>query len=449
MSVRKLLLTDHLLEEMEKDREKWSSMSLETGGYIFGRLYANGVAYATQVVLGGPKALRTPVSFTADNEYANRIKEKLQEEDPEIRLLGEFHVHPWKGEPTLSHGDMEQLKEVKKLRPWFFVLLGTVDEWRVFDIEVERESSMHLKNTTTKHIPFQVIKHTLGDEEKVFDRILRITNHELLVKKTVIIVGLGSGGSTIMKYLGCTGIGRMILVDGEELEVENVIRHEGGIEDVGKPKAEVCKKIVEAHNPFTVVEAYSFDAAKEFRKLEELASQSDLIIGSSGSHKVNNLLNKISIERNIPAIYGGVYEKALGGYVLAVKPFETACYNCMFDLTSKSFHVDKEAAQRYGLSEGELHHQQGLWIDISFPSLILCKMALALLEDKKLDYNLVLYDSVLEIEKLHVNRRNDCAVCNEKEWMRKQQEMVSKKKHSLREKFGGFIKWIDVKRRVC
>jgi molybdopterin/thiamine biosynthesis adenylyltransferase len=190
-----------------------------------------------------------------------------------------------------------------------------------------------------------------------------------------------------------------------------------------------------------VVEAYSFDVVKEFRKLEELASQSDLIIGSSGNSKVNNLLNKISIERRIPAIYGGVYEKALGGYVLAVKPLEAACYNCIFSLTSKSYHVDVEAAQRYGLSEDELHQQQGLWIDISFPALILSKMALAMLENKKLDYNLVLYDSALEVKKLYVNRRGDCPVCNEKEWIRKH-EKAFQKKHSLRERFRRLVKWM-------
>jgi molybdopterin/thiamine biosynthesis adenylyltransferase len=254
----------------------------------------------------------------------------------------------------------------------------------------------------------------------------------------VLIVGLGSGGSTIAKYMGCMGIGRIILVDNEELEVVNIIRHEGGINDIGKPKTQVCKQIIESHNPFTIVETYNLDAIKEFNKLEELALQSDLIVGSSGSAKVNNLLNKISIENRIPAIYGGVYEKALGGYVLAVKPLETACFNCLFNLTSSSYSVGKGVAERYGLSEDELHEQQGLWIDISFPSLILAKIASALLEGRQIGYNLVLYDSALEIRKLKVARRNDCAACNEREWIRKQ---AIEKKTSLRERLKRLIRW--------
>jgi hypothetical protein len=88
--------------------------------------------------------------------------------------------------------------------------------------------------------------------------------------------------------------------------------------------------------------------------------------------------------------------------------------------------VDREAARRYGLDEDELHQQQGLWIDISFLSLILSKMTLAILENKELDYSLAVYDSKMEIKKLPAAIREDCAVCNSEEWA-KQQEIPAKK----------------------
>jgi len=423
--VRKVLLTQDEFKKIEEDKKEWLPKGLETGGYIFGKLYPNGLAEIKHVVDGGPKAERSPISFSGDNENATRIKEELQKEDPEIRLLGEYHLHPWEGPANLSPGDVNQLREVKKQRPWFIVLLNTKEDYKVWDIETESTSADHESvsqpqmGNYLKSVPYQIVKTDLISKENVLDRILKITKHDILMKKTVLIVGLGSGGSTISKYLGCTGIGRIILVDKEKLEIVNLIRHEGGIEEIGKPKVEICKRTIESHNPFAVVETYNLDAAKDFTKLEKIASEVDLIIGSSGSNKVNNLLNKISVEMKIPAVYGGVYEKASGGYVLAVKPFETACYNCLFGITSRSYSVDKEAAKRYSLDENELHQQQGLWIDISFPSLIASKMALAILQDEKLDYNLVLYDSSLEIKKLKAARREDCAVCNEETWIRK------------------------------
>lgn len=424
--VRKVLLTHDELKKIEEDKNKWLPKGLETGGYIFGKLYPNGLAEVKRIIDGGPKAERSPISFSGDNENATRVKKELQKGDPEIRLLGEYHLHPWEGPSNLSPGDINQLKEAKKQRPWFIVFLNTKNDYKVWDIETESTSGDHqcmsqpkIESCYSKRVPYQIVKTEVGSKEDLLDRILKITKHDILMKKTVLIVGLGSGGSTIAKYLGCTGIGRIILVDDEELEAANLIRHEGGIEEIGKPKVEICKRTIESHNPFAVVETHNFDATKNFIKLEKIASQVDLIIGSSGSNRVNNLLNNISVEMKIPAVYGGVYEKALGGYVLAVKPLVFACYNCLFGLTSRSYSVNKEAAKRYGLDEDELHQQQGLWIDASFPSLIVSKIALAILQDEQIDYNLVLYNSSLEIKKLKAARRKDCAVCNEELWIKK------------------------------
>jgi len=407
--IRKVLLTEDQLLKINEDKNRWASRGLETGGYLFGHLYPNGLAEVTHVLDGGPKAERTPMSFSGDNEYATEVKTKLQKEDPEIALLGEYHLHPWDGYPIPSAGDVEQLKKAKEVRPWFFILLNTKSSFKFWDLKNESDVT---------EVRYQIVKAGMS-RERLLERILKTVRSEELISKTILMAGLGSGGSVIAKYLGCTGIGRMILVDNEDLEVENLIRHEGGIDDLKRAKTEICKRIIESHNPFVVVEGYNLNVEKNVDKLEELAMQSDLIIGSSGSPRVNRILNRISVKHRIPALYGGVYEKGLGGYILAVKPFETACFSCLFDLTSKSYSVDREVARRYGLDEEELHRQQGLWIDISFPALILAKLALAILQGEKLDYNLVLWSSDLEIKKLTVKRREDCSVCNEEGWRRR------------------------------
>jgi molybdopterin/thiamine biosynthesis adenylyltransferase len=408
MNVRKLLLPESELKKIEEDKNKWLAKGLETGGYLFGRLYPNGVAEVTHVIDGGPKAERAPASFSGDNEYATKIKDELRKENPKILLLGEYHLHPWDGIPRLSHIDLHQLKIAKELRPWFIVLLTTKDQFKIWDL-----------NDSIEPVEVQVqVAKCVENREKILDRILEITKHDILIRKTALIVGLGSLGSVVAKYLGCTGLGRMILVDNEELEVVNLIRHEGCIEEIGKRKVDICKRIIENHNPYCVVETYDFDATKNVDKLNELACESDLIVSSSGSPRISNILNKISLDNKIPAIYGGIYERAVGGFVLAVKPFETACLNCVFgsELIQKPLSIDKETIARYGLNEEELHKQQGLWIDISFPALIVAKTTLTLLEERQLDYNLVLYDSNLEITKVKVERRRNCASCNEEEW---------------------------------
>jgi molybdopterin/thiamine biosynthesis adenylyltransferase len=390
---------------------------LESGGYIFGKIHMNMVAEITVFVDGGPKARRSPASFTGDNEYATQKKRELQDIDPDIRLLGEYHLHPWTSFPKPSGGDLRQLQEVKNNeRTWYTIMLVTKTGFNFWDLNRDGE--------WFAEVPYQILPSNIHlTENRLLDRISKIAHHNILSQKTILIVGLGSGGSVIAKYLGCTGIGRVLLVDVEELEVVNVIRHEGELEDIGKAKTSICKRVIESHNPFTIVETYEVDVIKEVEKLEELVAKSDLIIGSSGSPKVNNILNKFSIEKGIPAVYGGIYEKASGGYILAVNPSKTACFNCLFNLTSKSSFMDRDAVRRYNLSEDELHAQQGLWIDISIPALLLSKVALQLLHGEEPECNLILYNSNFELKKAKVAKRDDCVVCNFEGWIRKQELM--------------------------
>jgi len=415
----KVIIRKDVLQKIHRDARFWSSRRLESGGYLFGIIHNPSlVIEPTDFIDGGPNARRTAISFSPDNEYAAARKAEIQTARPNIRLLGEYHLHPWSVYPHPSGGDKHQLQQIKNSqRPWYVIMLVTLNGFRFWDLDKQGKEFVEL--------PHQVIRIPASiDERELLDRVSKITQHELLAKKTVMIVGLGSGGSVIAKYLGNTGIGNFILVDNEKLELANVIRHEGTIEDIGKPKTEICRKAIELHNPFARIRTYEMDVLKETNRLEELVASSDLVIASSGSAKVNSLINKLSIEKNIPAVYGGIFEKASGGYVLSVVPNRTACFNCMFNVTAQSYYVDRSAAQAYNLSEDELHAQQGLWVDLSIPALCLAKLALMILQGKTAfleEYNLLLYTNPLDLKRYKVDRRIDCSVCNFEGWLRQQE----------------------------
>ena len=420
---RKVLLRSDVLESITDDDKRYSEKGLETGSYLFGKVYRNLVYDVTHRIDAGPKAERGPASFVIDEEYATHKKEELRAKDSDLRLLATQHLHPWNGEPHPSETDLNALKDASTDRPWYSIMLSTKDGFKFFDLNGEGDGFVE--------IPHQVIPSAI-EQEQIVDRIRLATQQGLLMEKTALLVGLGSVGSVVAKYMGNTGIGRLILVDFEELESINVVRHEGTIYDIGKPKAEICKRAIECHNPFTVVEAHSFDVTQHLSKIQELARQSNLIIGSSGSPKINRLLNRFSVDNNIPAIYCGIHEKASGGYVLAVYPKRTACFNCMFSITSQADRIEREEASRYGIPDEELHAQQGLWMDISIPALFTAKTALTMIQDEIPEFNLLLYDShpklqggqLIPVRAMKIERREDCSVCNFEEWARKQTEQV-------------------------
>jgi len=420
----KILIHQETLRKIRDDVNTWKPKGLESGGYIPGKIHLSNLVFEmTGFIDGGPNAKRTHCSFSGDSEYAAEKLMEAKAKDSEIRLLGEYHLHPWNGIAHPSQGDLEQIKEVKNgKRPWYVIMLAGNTGYAFWDLNKE--------GTDFAEIPHQVLRlpqHVEISREKLMDRVHRVIHHEALAKKTVTIVGIGSGGSVIAKYLAVTGIGRIILVDKDLLELANVIRHEGTIEDIGKPKIKICKRVVESHNPFTIVETHQIDALEEKEKLTELIARSDLIMASSGNSKVNNVINKIVLEKMVPVVFGGIFERAKGGYVLPVLPRRTPCFNCLFSLTSQAYNVDKDAAEAYNTPEEELHAQQGLWMDISIPTLIAAKVALMILQGNTEfleNYNFLLYKNPFDIKKIRLKKREDCFVCNFEGWRRQTEQTM-------------------------
>lgn len=77
---------------MRKDSSKYAP--LETGGVLLG--YRSGSsAVVTDLIHGGPKALRTRAEFRPDGEWqAQKIAERYAESGYVTTYLGDWHSHP-------------------------------------------------------------------------------------------------------------------------------------------------------------------------------------------------------------------------------------------------------------------------------------------------------------------------------------------------------------------
>ncbi len=70
--------------------------------------------------------------------------------------------------------------------------------------------------------------------EELFSRVYGLYETSVLAAKTALIIGVGSGGSTIALELVKAGVGNFILVDPDRIEVVNVVRHLCGLSDLGR-----------------------------------------------------------------------------------------------------------------------------------------------------------------------------------------------------------------------
>ena len=225
-----------------------------------------------------------------------------------------------------------------------------------------------------------------------------VLNHEALSDKTVAVFGLGSVGSRVALELGRAGVGKLILVDPDRLEIHNIVRHVASLEHIGRKKVNVVKEIINKFNPFAKIETHDeILDEKNPEKIEEIAKGCDLVVVSLGPHEANMLLDNILYPLGVPAVYSGVFRRGYGGTIYTVLPNISGCYNCaheaFIDKGILDFYMKKFGVTNFSLADlaeefidygspNILKAEPAINVDISIISEIQAKVALWILEDK-------------------------------------------------------------------
>lgn len=80
---------------------------------------------------------------------------------------------------------------------------------------------------------------------------------QALDRAAVGIAGLGGLGSNIAVYLARLGVGRLVLVDFDTVEVSNLNRQHYTMRDLGRPKADALRDQLIEINPYLDYETYT------------------------------------------------------------------------------------------------------------------------------------------------------------------------------------------------
>jgi molybdopterin/thiamine biosynthesis adenylyltransferase len=267
---------------------------------------------------------------------------------------------------------------------------------------------------------------------------LRIDNPDYplsrINKRSICVIGLGSGGSLISTYLAKSGVGKLTLIDGDILLEHNIIRHVCAINDIGRYKTFAVRdyilrristvKIITAEQDFSINDKYEEDYYKE------LLSSVDLIVSAVGDHAMNSRINSFAYKNKIPVIYAGAFDKISGGIMIRVDPLKKSiCYDCIY---SNNVNVGRtEITDKvifYGRNADDMLTQPGLGIDIDLITLPAVKLILStLLGDKEESgsftrdiyywYNKNLPDRKIETfvlyeERRALNKRPECSICS-------------------------------------
>jgi molybdopterin/thiamine biosynthesis adenylyltransferase len=143
----------------------------------------------------------------------------------------------------------------------------------------------------------------------------------------VAVIGLG-GGSVIAAWLAAMGVGTIIGVDFDRVELNNLNRQFFYTEDdVGEYKTTALKRRLNALNRDVQVEVHhrKIDSAQS---LADIIAGADLVVSAIDTPPLmgSRFVNSACLQLRIPSYYVSIGNKL--GFYYRVLPFESGCTDC-------------------------------------------------------------------------------------------------------------------------
>jgi molybdopterin/thiamine biosynthesis adenylyltransferase len=156
--------------------------------------------------------------------------------------------------------------------------------------------------------------------------------------KRILIVGCGSIGGFLGVELARAGVGRLMLVDHDQFEHENLFRHVLGMKHLYKNKAESLKEYITENIPYMEVNALPKRIEEALKDEEIDFSRLDATVVALGDSPTELYLNRLAQSEKDsfpPFIFTWVEAYGIGGHVQVsnngpTKKSEGGCLECLY-----------------------------------------------------------------------------------------------------------------------
>jgi molybdopterin/thiamine biosynthesis adenylyltransferase len=146
----------------------------------------------------------------------------------------------------------------------------------------------------------------------------------------ITVVGTGGIGSAAAYFLASLGIGQLTLIDQDIVEETNLHRLLGADQhDLHQPKAEVLSRKLNSRHAWTRTETIVETLRTE--NCNTLLHDTDLIVDGTDNLRARYLLNRFSVENNIPYLFTSAI--ANQGHLSLFNSPGTPCFECFMPTT--------------------------------------------------------------------------------------------------------------------
>ena len=231
-----------------------------------------------------------------------------------------------------------------------------------------------------------------------------VLGQKKLLRSNVLIVGAGGLGSPISLYLTALGIGKIGIIDKDNIEISNLGRQIiFSTNDVKKKKSLVAIKKLRKLNPDVKFKSFSENLTK--KNIDKIANNFNIIVDGSDNFTTRFLINDYCLKNKKTLISGAISKFDGQVYTFNFSKKKSPCLRCFIPSMPDNPDVDN---CEY---EGVVGPLAGIIGTIQANEIV--KEILGI--GKTLcGYILIINTLNLTFRKVKLNKRSDC-FCNEKE----------------------------------
>ncbi|MFC5410675.1 ThiF family adenylyltransferase [Larkinella bovis] len=210
-------------------------------------------------------------------------------------------------------------------------------EWQLFRLTKNTQTAHTLIGEFTPELLGQMLEGSYDQLAAIRSELLSDTSFHLrnqgradrtaLQAHHLVLLGCGSLGSEVADAIGKAGVGTVTLVDKEILHAHNVVRHLGGLEELGQAKVQLTGMHLLLHNPFISIFRYGLNVL--VTPINEYMEMGAVGLSTIADDNVEGYLNEQAVISRHTIFYARALRGGKAARIFRVIPGQDACFHCL------------------------------------------------------------------------------------------------------------------------
>jgi molybdopterin/thiamine biosynthesis adenylyltransferase len=229
-----------------------------------------------------------------------------------------------------------------------------------------------------------------------------VAGQEKLLTAHTLVIGAGGLGSAAAPYLAAAGVGKITLVDHDQVELTNLqrqIMHTQ--ESIGQNKAASGKSFLQRLNPGVVVD--TIEAKADDSLLDQLLPTVNIVLDCTDNFATRHMINRLCVKHQVPLVSGSALRFDGQISVFDSRNKTSPCYACIF---SPEEQFEEVSCASMGIFSplvgiiGAMQAAQALQVLIGFGEPLVGRMLLWNARNTQID-------------EIRISRNTGCLVCGQ------------------------------------